>query len=199
MSGLTLIPHAYRGLASLATVRRRLRTAPPDRQTIRRRSAAFPAIASASRPIVHRLGDVPSVRPAKCPARGLIRSPSQVAACQGARVSELPLPGLRPGLAQPAGPCGSAIVALLGAGCGSGLWPTVPMALTRGGCARCGTGSRSGHLSALLIDCLAILIDCFTVGRGGRVRTCRVPQGPRVSIVRLGPPATGGRSGDSIF
>jgi hypothetical protein len=49
------------------------------------------------------------------------------------------------------------------------------------------------------MDRFALLIDCFTVGRGGRVLTCRVPQGPRVSIVSLGPPATGGRSGDSIF
>lgn len=57
----------------------------------------------------------------------------------------------------------------------------------------------ASYLSALLIDCLAILIDCFTVGGLGRVRTYKVPPGRRASIVSLGPPAIGGRSGDSIF
>jgi hypothetical protein len=51
--------------------------------------------------------------------------------------------------------------------------------------------SRLSYLGALLIDCLAILIDCFTVGGVGWVRTYKVPPGPRASIVSVGPPAIG--------
>jgi hypothetical protein len=46
---------------------------------------------------------------------------------------------------------------------------------------------------------LTRLSDCFSVGGVGQMRTCRVPPGPRVSIVTLGPPAIAGRSGDWIF
>jgi hypothetical protein len=40
---------------------------------------------------------------------------------------------------------------------------------------------------------------CYLSVSVGPVRTCRVPPGPRMSMVSLGPPAIGGRSGDSIF
>ena len=56
-------------------------------------------------------------------------------------------------------------------------------------------GEAAQPLSARLAD----LSACFTEGGVARARTCSVPPGPRVSIVTLGPPAIGGRSGDSIF